>query len=98
MQAWLYNIDLYCKDVTLCVSCRFKAYVDMCKAKLFPKYFAVEHWAKIEPAEMSGKDLRYLQQRIARRYPVADFNAFRQQLDPKHILCNEFVDAVLPVA
>lgn len=77
---------------------RFKAYVDMCKAKLFPKYFAVEHWAKIEPSGMDRKDLQHLQQRIARRYPVAEFSRLRQQLDPKQILRNEFVDAVMPLA
>lgn len=81
----------------LCLSCRFKSYVDMCKAKLFPKYFAVEHWAKIEPAGMSSKDLQHLRQRLGRRYPVADFNRIRRELDPKQILRNEFVDAVLPL-
>lgn len=80
----------------VCDMHRFKAYGGMCKAKLFPKYSAVEHWAKIEPAELSSRDLRRLQTRIANRYPVEAFNSVRRQLDPKQILCNEWVDALIP--
>ena len=75
---------------------RFKAYVNLCKAKLFPKYSAVEHWAKIEPTELSSQDLRRLQSQLANRYPVEAFNRVRKQLDPKQILRNEWVDAIMP--
>lgn len=67
----------------------------MSKRVLFPKYAAVEHWAKIEPAELNKRELTSLQQRIRDRYPLASFHAFRKQLDPKGILSNEFVDLVL---
>jgi L-galactono-1,4-lactone dehydrogenase len=76
-------------------TCRFKEYVTLCKRELFQKYAAVEHWAKIEPAELNSKELKLLQKRLHNRYPMADFNAARKRLDPNSILSNEFVDLVL---
>ena len=70
-------------------------YVNLSKRVLFPKYGAVEHWAKIEPAELNKRDLTLLQRRLGNRYPMAAFHSFRKQLDPKGILTNEFVDLVL---
>jgi len=69
--------------------------VTLCKRELFQKYAAVEHWAKIEPAELNSKELKLLQKRLHNRYPMADFNAARKRLDPNSILSNEFVDLVL---
>lgn len=76
-------------------ACRFKDYVNLSKRVLFPKYAAVEHWAKIEPAELNKRELTLLQKRLGNRYPMAAFHAFRKQLDPKGILASEFVDLVL---
>lgn len=67
----------------------------MCKRELFQKYAAVEHWAKIEPAELSSKELQLLKKRLGNHYPMADFRAAQEQLDPKGILSNEFTDLVL---
>lgn len=75
--------------------CRFKEYVTLCKRELFPKYEAVEHWAKIEPAELNSKEIKLLQKRLRNHYPMEDFDAARKRLDPKGILSNEFVDLVL---
>ena len=58
---------------------------------------AVEHWAKIEvpqdPAQLAA-----LQARLAARYPVAAFNAARQQLDPHNVLGSPMVEALFPRA
>lgn len=75
--------------------CRFKDYVNLSKQELFPKYAAVEHWAKIEPAELNKRELALLQKRLRNHYPMAQFNSYRRQLDPKGVLSNEFVDLVL---
>ncbi len=82
-------------EVALWCVCRFKEYVNLCKRELFQKYAAVEHWAKIEPAELSSRELKLLQRRLGNHYPMADFNAARNQLDPKGILSNDFADLVL---
>ncbi len=37
-----------------------------------------------------------MQQRLARRYPVAAFNAARRRLDPHNILGSQMMDALLP--
>lgn len=83
-------------DGAVPTGCRFKDYVNLSKRELFPKYAAVEHWAKIEPAELNKRELALLQKRLRNHYPMAQFNAFRKQLDPKGLLSNEFVDLVLP--
>ena len=70
--------------------------MNLSKRELFPKYGAVEHWAKIEPAELNKQELALLQKRLKEKYPMAQFNNFRKQLDPKGVLTNEFVDLVLP--
>lgn len=75
--------------------CSFKEYVNLSKRELFPKHAAVEHWAKIEPAELNKRELASLQRRLGNRYPIAQFNSYRKQLDPKGVLSNEFVDLVL---
>ena len=75
--------------------CRFKDYVNLSKRELFLKYAAVEHWAKIEPAELNKQELALLQKRLRNHYPMAQFNSYRKQLDPKGVLSNEFVDLVL---
>ena len=67
----------------------------LCKQALFQQYAAVEHWAKIEPAELNSKELKLLQKQLHIHYPMAHFNAARKRLDPKSILSNEFVDLVL---
>lgn len=58
-----------------------------------PKYGAVEHWAKLE---VDRSDPEALKKRIQLKYPMQDFAAVRQRLDPKNILSNRIVDAVFP--
>ena len=67
----------------------------MCKKELFQKYAAAEHWAKIEPSELSTKELQLLRKRLTNHYPMEDFAAACRRLDPKSILSNEFTDLVL---
>ena len=67
----------------------------LCKQALFQQYAAVEHWAKIEPAELNSKELKLLQKQLHNHYPMAHFNAARKRLETKSILSNEFVDLVL---
>lgn len=59
------------------------------------KYGASQHWAKIE-APRSEAELMALRATLRARFPVADFNAARAELDPHNVLGNEAVDALLP--
>jgi len=42
-------------------------------------------------------ELRHVRERLQERYPVASFAAARRALDPKGILCNSHVTALLPL-
>ena len=57
------------------------------------KYGAVEHWAKMEVDKVNPQAL---QQRMQRKYPIAEFNRYRRQLDPKNIMANDIVERVFP--
>jgi len=63
------------------------------EGKLLQKYKGVPHWAKLEVDRMGKESARKL---LADRFPVAKFNAARDQLDPKNILSNDMMDVVLP--
>jgi hypothetical protein len=60
-----------------------------------PKYNAAWHWAKLEVPD-SEAELQDIRARLAARYPVARLNELRAVYDPKNILANSAVDAVLP--
>lgn len=76
----------------VCV-CSFNAYAGLVENKLLHKYKGVPHWAKLEVDRMGKAAARKL---LADRFPLAKFNEARDQLDPKNILSNEMMDAVLP--
>ena len=73
--------------------CSFDKYVDRAEATVLSEHQAVDHWAKIEVGRMPPNKL---QQKLAARYPVADFNAARAALDPKNILSNPLLDVMFP--
>ena len=60
-------------------------------------YDAVDHWAKTEPLYLVPEDLERIRRRVAKRYPVEQFNAARRKLDPKNILSNDLIDALFPL-
>jgi hypothetical protein len=60
------------------------------------EFGAVEHWAKVEAMHDDVRTAK-LRERLAARFPVADFNAARRSLDPKNILANNIVDALFPL-
>ena len=60
----------------------------------YGRYGAVVHWAKVElPDSEAAQD--GLRARLAKRLPVAEFNALRRELDPHNIMANELIDGVL---
>lgn len=63
--------------------------------KVGAKYDARQHWAKIEPPE-DPVELEALRTELDRQYPLEKFNALRQRLDPKNILANAWLDALIP--
>lgn len=73
---------------------RFWEYNSMCRRKLWPKYGAHQHWAKIEPPE-DEEELMLVKQRLRERFPLGEFNEARAKLDPKGILVNPLVEALL---
>ncbi|KAJ1460758.1 hypothetical protein M885DRAFT_509177 [Pelagophyceae sp. CCMP2097] len=73
----------------------FEGYKKLCEHGLWPRYRAVEHWAKIErPADED--EAKVSRDRLAARFDVKSFAATRALLDPHAILSNELLDAVLP--
>jgi L-galactono-1,4-lactone dehydrogenase len=78
-------------------------YASLVEREMMPRYGAAWHWAKIEPpASGDGRSadagaLARMRAALARRYPLAAFNALRGELDPKNVLGNELVDALLGV-
>lgn len=73
----------------------FETYKRRCETLLWPRYGAVEHWAKIEQP-VGAEDRTRVQARLAARFPTADFAAVRRRFDPDAILTNDLLDAVLP--
>ena len=71
----------------------FDKYVDLAEEEVLSEHGAVDHWAKVEVGRMPPNKL---QQKLAARYPVADFNAARASLDPKNILSNPLLNAMFP--
>ena len=75
----------------------FRSYKIACEELVWPKYLAVEHWAKIE---MPGDEteLSNLRKRMHDKYPLEEFNLVRRLLDPKCILSNRLIEAILSQA
>mmetsp|Transcript_486 Transcript_486/g.1413 ORF Transcript_486/g.1413 Transcript_486/m.1413 type:complete len:581 (-) Transcript_486:158-1900(-) len=74
----------------------FDAYKAQWRAAVLDRYSAVDHWAKIE-VPPSPEGVKAMQQRLAGRYPVEEFNAARRDLDPKNILANKHIKAMFPM-
>lgn len=75
------------------VLCSFHAYASLIERDLLPKYHGFPHWAKIEVERMGPEAAQHL---ARQKFPVAKLNAARDMLDPKNILSNPIIDAVLP--
>lgn len=69
---------------------------------LMDEYGAQVHWAKIEapPQDTAADRDRYtsevtaLRKRAAAKYPVKEFNDYRNALDPRRILSNDLIDTI----
>mmetsp|Transcript_9296 Transcript_9296/g.29910 ORF Transcript_9296/g.29910 Transcript_9296/m.29910 type:complete len:524 (-) Transcript_9296:110-1681(-) len=72
----------------------FWDYNAVCRRQLWPKYDAHQHWAKIEPPA-DAAERAAVRRRLRDRFPVDEFNAARRELDPKNILSNRLLDALL---
>ena len=63
----------------------------LCRAELWHKFGAKEHWAKIEiPREGEAAD--EMVARVARRYPVEKVKQAKRRFDPKNILGSNLLD------
>ena len=80
---------------------KFREYVRLMQP-LLDEYGAQVHWAKIEaPAQDTAadkaryeKEVKALRERIAAKYPVKEFNDYRNALDPRRILSNELIETI----
>lgn len=69
----------------------FFHYRNLTYARLWDRYSAYEHWAKIEVPK-DKEELEALQVRLRKKFPVDAFNKARAELDPNHILSNNMLD------
>ena len=76
------------------ITSRFWEYNDLCRHRLWEKYGAHQHWAKIEVPH-SAAQLANVRRRLAERYPLEELNAAKRQLDPSNVLGNDLVDTLL---
>ncbi|KAG9140955.1 hypothetical protein Leryth_010468 [Lithospermum erythrorhizon] len=63
--------------------------------RLWDRYSAFEHWAKIEIPK-DKDELAALQARLRTRFPVDAYNKARNELDPNHILSNNMLEKLFP--
>ncbi|WCJ33342.1 L-galactono-1 4-lactone dehydrogenase mitochondrial [Euphorbia peplus] len=75
----------------------FFHYRGLTQAKLWDKYSAFEHWAKIEVPK-DKEELAALQSRLKRRFPVDAYNKARKELDPNRILSNNLLEKLFPLS
>ncbi|CAI7877912.1 unnamed protein product, partial [Closterium sp. NIES-54] len=81
-------------DQRASITKHFLDYKFLTARRLWDKYGAHEHWAKIEiPSDPTNRE--WLVARIARDFPVAKLNEYRQNLDPKNVLANDMLDVLL---
>lgn len=71
----------------------FRRYKETCE-QFWPRYRAVEHWAKIEMPHTEEERAR-LQLRMADKYPLDAFNAVRSLFDPRGILTSPLLRTLL---
>lgn len=71
----------------------FRKYKRECE-QFWPKFRAVEHWAKIE-MPVSDEERVALQLRMADKYPLEAFKAVRSLFDPKGILSTDLMRTLL---
>jgi len=76
------------------ITAKFWEYNDMCRRLLWPKYNCHQHWAKIEVPDELGM-VEIVRQRLRVRFPLAEFNEAKRELDPKNILGNSMTDTLL---
>jgi len=78
------------------ITAAFKEYGARVMARQGRAAGATEHWAKIElPATEEGR--AEMRARVAKRFPVEEFNRARAALDPKNVLANDLIDGVFGV-
>ncbi|KAL2501812.1 L-galactono-1 [Forsythia ovata] len=75
----------------------FFHYRQLAQKKLWDKYSAYEHWAKIEVPK-DKDELAALQARLRKRYPVDSYNQARKELDPNRILSNNMLEKLFPLS
>lgn len=75
------------------VTRRFMDYRNIVDKNLLSRYDAVEHWAKIEIPE-TPSETRAMRTRLEKRYPIAEFQQARKEVDPHNILGNKIVDTL----
>jgi len=78
------------------ITAAFKQYEHSCRQRLWGKYNASQHWAKIElpPNVISRAEVL---RKLHTRMPVDAFNAKRRELDPKNIMANDAMNAIFGV-
>ncbi|PIA53722.1 hypothetical protein AQUCO_00900362v1 [Aquilegia coerulea] len=74
----------------------FFHYRNLTQTRLWDKYSAYEHWAKIEVPK-GKEELASLQARLRSRFPVDEYNKARMELDPNRILSNRMVEKLFPL-
>ncbi|KAK3446591.1 hypothetical protein EUGRSUZ_A02267 [Eucalyptus grandis] len=73
----------------------FFHYRRLTQERLWDRYSAYEHWAKIEVPK-DNEELAALQARLRKRFPVDAYNKARRELDPNKILCNNKLEKLFP--
>lgn len=72
----------------------FRRYAALVHGRLSPKYGAATHWAKLEVPQ-DGAELAAARAALAARFPLAEFNAARAEVDPKNVLANSWLDTLV---
>ncbi|KAL5708333.1 L-galactonolactone dehydrogenase [Ranunculus cassubicifolius] len=80
------------KDITE----EFFHYRSLTQRRLWDKYSAYEHWAKIEVPK-DKDELVKVQARLRKRFPVDEYNKARMELDPNRILSNRMLEKLFPL-
>ncbi|CAI5476928.1 unnamed protein product [Closterium sp. Yama58-4] len=82
-------------DQRAAITKHFLDYKFVTARRLWDKYGAHEHWAKIEiPSDPATRE--WLVSRVARDFPVAKLNEYRRKLDPKNVLANDMLNVLFP--
>ena len=71
---------------------KFKSYCELLDP-LVKEYKGYPHWAKIElPDKSNEAKMNDLRQYLRQKYPIAEFNNYRKELDPHNVLSNSMID------